>query len=121
MFQNYPQPKLNLSSDILPFLFIPSYVEKKLLGDTDPTKEQLYLHTHCRLPNGKSPVVAQILASKQANSQTSADGDINGLLNPSTEETTLQLDPFDVNSFNFTNEGAKRVYVSTFQITIVCI
>ncbi|KAF3341194.1 Plant transposase (Ptta/En/Spm family) [Carex littledalei] len=83
---------------------------KNLLNGTEPTKEQLYLHTHCKLPNGKSPVLAQIEASIAAASQPTDDGDSNGLVNQSNAGTTIQDNPFDVNSFQFTNKRAQDVY-----------
>ena len=94
-----------------------------MLNGTEPTKEHLYLHTHCKLSNGKSHVVAQVEDSILAVSQTTDNGDGNGLVNPSTEGTTIEEDNlFDINSMNFSNERAQLIYASiSLQNRDVCI
>lgn len=94
-----------------------------MLNGTEPTKEQLYLHTYCKLTNGKSPVVAQVEASIRATSQTTDNGDGTGLVNPSSEGTTIVEDnPFDIISLNFSNERAQQIYVSiSLHLANVCI
>lgn len=109
VLQNYYQSQITLQSDICPFLFFRCCVEKTLLNDTEPTKEQLYLHTHCKLPSGKSPVLAQIEAS-----QTTKDSDTTSLVNESAIDGPANQDyPFDSSSYQFTNERAQKVYVSS--------
>lgn len=67
---------------------------------------------HCRLENGKSPVIAQYEAASGGVSETTEVGDTNGIVNPPTEETTIPAISFDINSLQFTNKRAKKVYVS---------
>ncbi|KAF3341335.1 hypothetical protein FCM35_KLT10179 [Carex littledalei] len=100
---------ISSKSDIANLLFIPSHVETTLKKGT-PTLEEIYLHMHCRLENGKSPVLSQYEAATEGVTETTEDGDTNDIVNQSTEETTTPSLTFDINSLQFTNDRAKKVY-----------
>ncbi|KAF3337596.1 hypothetical protein FCM35_KLT18183 [Carex littledalei] len=98
-----------LKSDFEYFLFILSHVEEKLKKGT-PTLEEIYLHMHCRLENGKSPVMSQYEAAAEGMSGTTENDDTNGIVNPPPEKSPIQPLTFDMNSLQFTNDRAKKVY-----------
>ena len=88
------------------------HVETTLNKGKEPTIEELYIHIHCRPENGKSPVVARIESALLADSATNENGDGNGLMDPTSEETTTQVQDFDISSLQFTNTKSQAVYVS---------
>lgn len=74
---------------------------------------ELYLHTHSRRQDGKSPVVAQIASSViPGGVETNENTDVNGLQDPSTEEPTTLVPDYDIHSLHFTNSEARKLYVS---------
>ncbi|KAF3337901.1 Plant transposase (Ptta/En/Spm family) [Carex littledalei] len=75
-----------------------------------PTLEEIYLHIHCRLENGKSPVMSQYEAAAEGMSGTTENDDTNGIVNPPPEKSPIQPLTFDMNSLQFTNDRAKKVY-----------
>ncbi|KAF3341461.1 Plant transposase (Ptta/En/Spm family) [Carex littledalei] len=101
---------ISSKSDIANLLFIPSHVETTLKKGT-PTLEEIYLHMHYRLENGKSPVLSQYEAATEGVTETTEDGDTNDIVNQPTEETTTPSLAFDINSLQFTNDRAKKVYM----------
>lgn len=94
-------------------MFIPSHVETTLQNGKEPSMGELYLHTHSRREDGKSPVVAQIQSIITDGSESNENTDGNGLRDPSTEEPRTQVPDYDINSLHFTNSKAKAVYVSS--------
>lgn len=74
---------------------------------------ELYLHTHSRRQDGKSPIVAQIASSViSGEAKTNENTNVNGLRDPSTEEPTILVPDYDMQSLHFINSEARKLYVS---------
>ena len=69
---------------------------------------------HCRLQNGESPVLSHYAAAAatESVSETANNCGTNDIVNQPTEETTTNSINFDIDSLQFTNDRAKKVYVS---------
>lgn len=114
MLQNQKYLQISSTYDIEDLLIFPSHVETTLKKGP-PTLEEIYLHMHCRLPNGESPVLSQYAAAAAATdsvSETANNGGTNDIVNQPTEETTTNSINFDIDTLQFTNDRAKKVYVS---------
>ena len=75
---------------------------------------ELYLHTHSRRQDGKSPVVALIESAITDRADLNENNNGDGLRDPSTEEPIIETDvpDYDIHSLHFTNSNAKSVFVS---------
>ncbi|KAF3334975.1 Plant transposase (Ptta/En/Spm family) [Carex littledalei] len=75
-----------------------------------PTMEDLYIHMHCARENGVSPVVAQINAADKSVTGINEQSDGNGGVNPTADETSGQVQEYDINSLQFTTARKEQVY-----------
>lgn len=109
----FPNPKNICNLHIhLTFCLFFFHVETTLNNGKQPSMGELYLHTHSRRADGKSPVVVQIQSAITNVSEPNENTDGNGVSDPSMDEPSTQVVDYDINSLRFTNSDAKAVYVS---------